>query len=948
MHPAQKWGMSPMPLGSAIIIFLLFLIPSAHAQTTIIGNTHMELEFEQNGSEFYLKKITNNDEGYAFILNDHPLWTITGLDPQTLQTIPVDEVGIPTISEAATSNGKKWTLAWNDLGSGSERIDVALIIELEDEDAIADVYFDITNDVTIYTLESVDFHLHIPEAIGEDDFAVTPWRGGHEIRKPADNMIAPNYGTSFRVPFQGSVQLFPYYTQSGKGIYLATADEDGHFKRIEMTGNGSELHYRFHQEVPGTFTSGKEYTSPYPIRLGVFQGKWWEASQIYRDWAEDQEWTEKGKVENRSDIPAWVKGLKLITTSNGDTIKTPQEWLNGFTQLKQYYGLEHLGVWWQSWFADATYLVPTPGMSTTTPLLRSANIYSFPYIHAAARASADGGSTAYQDARVLQLNGQPILLQPPYTNAYILNPSLSYTQQSFRDTATAAAQNGSMGIYWDVPEQFIDYTTTRTHLPGGGNYFTQGNRELLQAMREEMKQTNPTAGVLFPEAAQENYIDVMDFMMTDFMSYPITPPDQAADTFIPLFQAIYHDYILTYLSADRLYSIGVAHPDHYDAIHAIGFTAGNILSSREDCFIEGTPTTNPVCQALGAGMLTTQMPIMQSHTQFMKRMIDARQYAKKFLAFGRMMKPLNFSTNQQTYIFGDSIIPGEIDKHVRVNDVLASVWKSNDKEIGIVLTNHTPSGKTINYTLAFSAYGKSGTLHAYEMDSNGSTYLQAYTGNMTRTETIPPKSVKVIRLTSTAPTPTLPPVIPPTTPNLPPTITIESPVANADYTQGKTIPFRARITNTHEPNELLTLTVYLRRLPTTGNHVIYQTTLAAGTGQQVIDYNYSTPPGSEGTYAYMITLADTNNNLVQSPTQSFQITEDIQPTPIPYCGDGTCNQGETCQACPRDCACPPSPPPIQPPAPDPTTQTMDWSLITLIIGGGVLLGGATILFMQRR
>ncbi len=62
----------------------------------------------------------------------------------------------------------------------------------------------------------------------------------------------------------------------------------------------------------------------YYVTVGVFQGHWWEASQIYRKWAiNNAEWTENGHIfilthflthtplENRTDIPSWFSNIGL-------------------------------------------------------------------------------------------------------------------------------------------------------------------------------------------------------------------------------------------------------------------------------------------------------------------------------------------------------------------------------------------------------------------------------------------------------------------------------------------------------------------------------------------------------------------------------------------------------------------------------------------------------------
>ena len=266
-----------------------------------------------------------------------------------------------------------------------------------------------------------------------------------------------------------------------------------------------------------------------------------------------------------------------------------------------------------------------------------------------------------------------------------------------------------------------------------------------------MRNIDPQGGILFPEIAAENYIDVSSFFLTDFLTQPVTT-NQLASRFIPLFQSIYHDYILTYLSGDRLYTIGFNDLDTYNAVHAVGFNAGNIISDRQDCFIDGPNSAHPICQALGPGLLTTQMPAAANHVAFIKRMVETRGFASKFHIYGEFLKPLPASTGMVTYTVHDSVIPGNVDKQFRIPEVLHSVWRSGtDNDIGIIFTNPNPTSKSISYTFHYADYGLSGTRHLYQMQKDGDTFLQTVNDDFARTETLGPREIKVIRISSQAP-----------------------------------------------------------------------------------------------------------------------------------------------------------------------------------------------------
>jgi hypothetical protein len=99
-----------------------------------------------------------------------------------------------------------------------------------------------------------------------------------------------------------STQLMAYYNDAG-GLYLACDDATGLPKFIDplMEDNGVTMglgHY------PGTQGPGKSIL-PYNVVLGTFQGDWYAAAEIYRNWASKQDFCAL-KLAERKDYPKWI------------------------------------------------------------------------------------------------------------------------------------------------------------------------------------------------------------------------------------------------------------------------------------------------------------------------------------------------------------------------------------------------------------------------------------------------------------------------------------------------------------------------------------------------------------------------------------------------------------------------------------------------------------------
>lgn len=99
-----------------------------------------------------------------------------------------------------------------------------------------------------------------------------------------------------------STQLMAYYNRAG-GLYIACDDPTGLPKYIGplMEGDGVTMGLG---HFPGTRSPGKT-SLPYNVVLGTFQGDWYTAAEIYRNWTSQQTFCNR-KMSQRSDIPKWI------------------------------------------------------------------------------------------------------------------------------------------------------------------------------------------------------------------------------------------------------------------------------------------------------------------------------------------------------------------------------------------------------------------------------------------------------------------------------------------------------------------------------------------------------------------------------------------------------------------------------------------------------------------
>jgi hypothetical protein len=145
---------------------------------------------------------------------------------------------------------------------------------------------------------------------------VSPTQLGNEISD--DQMIIPSglgdilikapgsktYQRSFLYPESMDMQFFSYY-DTAAGLYMASYDSSGHYKRWRIVMEKDklvEMHLtHLSPEVPAL-----DVVLPYDVVLGTFTGDWRDAAGIYKKWAVQQPWCAK-RISQRTDIPVYFR-----------------------------------------------------------------------------------------------------------------------------------------------------------------------------------------------------------------------------------------------------------------------------------------------------------------------------------------------------------------------------------------------------------------------------------------------------------------------------------------------------------------------------------------------------------------------------------------------------------------------------------------------------------------
>ena len=204
-------------------------------------------------------------------------------------------------------------------------IKVIVTVNVSDDSPLMKWNLGIENN-TPYTLDHIDF----PNVIVPDDLIATGGTG--RVFWPAQEgclvedmrireegpwlkfkpIEYPQMGWGGLYPASTQMQFMAYYNENG-GLYLAAHDENCNPKGIEFHRSGEKgikLDFRL-------FTGGAGkgfYRMPYDMVLGVFDGDWYDAAAIYRDWRESSKMAVPPKIRDNKALPGWYFESPVVIT----------------------------------------------------------------------------------------------------------------------------------------------------------------------------------------------------------------------------------------------------------------------------------------------------------------------------------------------------------------------------------------------------------------------------------------------------------------------------------------------------------------------------------------------------------------------------------------------------------------------------------------------------------
>ena len=441
--------------------------------------------------------------------------------------------------------GDLLTLHWRSLAVGelTDVLDVRVLIDLSPDSPYAEWRLEVDNHSPFVGVERVEFPLIGPLAAGEFAELAVPNGWGQLIPNPS---ASKGYHGHFPC---GTCDLQHIsLCDGGAGLYLTAHDPQGYDKELVVTPieGAQALQYALvtYPEGMGAVGVAQGYRMPYPAAIGAFRGNWLAGAKLYRAWLPQAYWWPQESLAERASTPQWLKETAMWLQSGGSAINA----VPLAEQFAAYFEVP-IATHWYSWheipFDDhyPEYFPPKEGFAEGVRAMQAAGVRVMPYINGRLW---DPRSDSWRDERAALSCAKDEELTK-YVEVYASHVALAVmcpTTEQWQSKIAGIVERlvgeyGVDAVYIDqvsaAPAKLC-YDSGHPHLPGGGDFWVRGYRELLERAHTLAKGANPDS-MLTTEDAAEPFADKLDaFLMCN----------STRDGLIPLYPAIYSGRSLTF------------------------------------------------------------------------------------------------------------------------------------------------------------------------------------------------------------------------------------------------------------------------------------------------------------------------------------------------------------------------------------------------------------------
>jgi len=566
---------------------------------------------------------------------------------------------------------------------------------------------------------SLDARLPDGWKVERADFPIVPNIAAKKMAAPfgwgLEYDVKPGMGYEATYPSMIAAMQFVAFYGGGHGLYVGTHDPQANFKVYSAKADENGATFTVANWPGLAEKSGGEYKLPYEAVIGVFDGDWYDAAQVYREWALTAPWSKAGPVSKRP-IPQWVKDTDLwlrVEFGYGgisDVCKRASEYFKGVGTSLHWYKWHEIP--YDTLYPD--YFPTRPGFAEGVKELQSEGFHVMPYINGRI---VDPNSKGWNEEG-LSKSAARNEKGEPYTEVYgskvPLNSMCPYTKAWQEKVASLVDrlthECGVDGVYIDqigCAWAYRCYDKSHGHPLGGGHLWVDGYRKLLDGVRAKL----PEGKMITTEENIECFIDYFDALLL------VNTPCATDRKVIPLFPAVYSGRTITfgfqYIIPDDL-AQGMPFRAKMAQEFAFGAQIGWVLAEQ------------------------LMKPENAKEAEFVRNLAKCRSYGHKFLLEGRLLGMVDIGGDNPTIKF-TAKAPFGGEYALETASVVGSMWEAEDGSIGFALANMSDADHKVEFAAPLKA-GKSYKVDVFGPDG-GKT---AAPGEVGESVTVPARSAVVV------------------------------------------------------------------------------------------------------------------------------------------------------------------------------------------------------------
>ncbi|WP_176012367.1 DUF6259 domain-containing protein [Victivallis sp. Marseille-Q1083] len=550
------------------LLLIMVTITPLRAKTTtpiVLANRDLQLTFADASKGFGCLELRNCRDGAVFGPGDDAdaplLWQIKlssggRLEGQTVsryteggilvsETLNSDQ-GLLTVSNLddcrrsctrQTIDGiRQLTFHWNDIalpgGAGTLQVSCTFRLPAEHGMATGTLTAELQSDT--YAFESSVFPiLSGLAAPGDYDLLAPRLTFGAQLFRANRQAFSLTYPS-----IMAQVEYLALFRPEQGGLYFGLHDPAGSTKTISV---GSDAGIAVEAMASDAGRPGHSRLIDYQFAVAPADDAW-EAGRRYRQWAVTQPMLSKGKLNQRTDLPANYRDIDLWLNVSGSPAELKAIYDRAKTEVD---GI--LAIHWYNWNEhkfDTNYpffLPAQPGFEAVTREITANGDFVVPYLNGHLWDSTlPSYATDGTAAAVKNRSGQ-IHLEDYHSGVALapMCPASAIYQRALQQQCRQLIAMGVNGIYLDqigqlMPGQCFD--ATHGHPLGGGNFWVEGYRELLTPLLEEA----PGSIFFATENAAEPYGDVITscLVWTEITGEDFPALSQAYSGYINYFGAL--------------------------------------------------------------------------------------------------------------------------------------------------------------------------------------------------------------------------------------------------------------------------------------------------------------------------------------------------------------------------------------------------------------------------